>query len=140
MRKVKKSQAKESERLAREQVRKKADLAREQRISADLEEILLELNEIRDKTIHSDYELSDDDKLKVNKAVTGFILNRIEKHIKPLINDKKLKSKYNYVDIRDLNSEIKLFLNGYFRSILNNGRAANDQIKIFLDQLLVNEI
>ena len=107
-------------------------------LSADLEEILLELNEIRDKTIHSDYELSDDDKAKVNRAVTGFTLNRIEKHIKPLINGKKLKSKYNYVDIRDLNSEIKLYLNGYFRNIFNNGRTADDQIKTFLDQLLVN--
>ena len=107
-------------------------------LSADLEEILLELNEIRNKTIHSDYELSDDDKAKVNRAITGFMLNRIEKHIKPLINGKKLKSKYNYVDIRDLNSEIKIYLNGYFRNIFNNGRAADDQIKTFLDQLLVN--
>lgn len=107
-------------------------------LSADLEEILLELNEIRNKTIHSDYELSDDDKAKVNRAVTGFMLNRIEKHIKPLINGKKLKSKYNYVDIRDLNSEIKIYLNGYLRNIFNNGRAADDQIKTFLDQLLVN--
>lgn len=107
-------------------------------LSADLEEILIELNGIRDKTIHSDYELSDEDKVKVNRAVTGFMLNRIEKHIKPLINDKKLKSKYNYVDIRDLNSEIKLYLNGYFRNIFNNGRAADDQIKTFLDQLFVN--
>ncbi|MFW9941318.1 MAG: hypothetical protein ACFFFT_09775 [Candidatus Thorarchaeota archaeon] len=109
-------------------------------LSSDLEEILLELNEIRDKTIHSEYELSDDDKLKVNKAVTGFMLNRIEKHIKPLIDGKKLKSKYNYVDIRDLNSEIKLYLNGYFKNIFNNGRATNEQIKSFLDQLLMNEI
>ena len=107
-------------------------------LSADLEKTLLELNEIRDKTIHSDYELSDDDKAKVNRAVTSFMLNRIEKHIKPLINGKKLKSKYNYVDIRDLNSEIKIYLNGYFRNIFNNGRAADDQIKTFLDQLLVN--
>ncbi len=96
------------------------------------------MNEIRNKTIHSDYELSDDDKAKVNRAVTGFTLNRIEKHIKPLINGKKLKSKYNYVDIRDLNSEIKIYLNGYFRNIFNNGRTADDQIKTFLDQLLVN--
>ena len=107
-------------------------------LSADLEKTLLELNEIRDKTINSDYELSDDDKAKVNRAVTSFMLNRIEKHIKPLINGKKLKSKYNYVDIRDLNSEIKIYLNGYFRNIFNNGRAADDQIKTFLDQLLVN--
>jgi hypothetical protein len=109
-------------------------------LSGDLEEILLELNDIRDKTIHSDYELSDEDKLKVNRAVTGFMLDRIEKHIKPLINGKKLKNKYNYVDIRDLNSEIKLYLKGYFKNIFNNGRAANDQIKSFLDQLLLNEI
>jgi len=107
-------------------------------LSTDLEEILLELNEIRDKTINSDYELSNGDKIKVNRAVTGFMLNRIEKHIKPLINGKKLKTKFNYVDIRDLNSEIKLYLNGYFNNIFNNGRATDDQIKTFLDQLLVN--
>jgi hypothetical protein len=68
------------------------------------------------------------------------MLNRIAKHIKPLIDGKKLKNKFNYVDIRDLNSEIKVYLNGYFKSIFNNGRAGNDQIKTFLDQLLVNEI
>jgi uncharacterized protein (DUF2225 family) len=107
-------------------------------LSTDLEEILLELNEIRNKTIHSDYELSTEDKVKVNRAITGFMLNRIEKHIKPLIDGKKLKNKYNYVDIRDLNSEIKIYLNGYFSNIFNNGRATDDQIKTFLDQLLMN--
>jgi hypothetical protein len=107
-------------------------------LSAELEEMLVELNEIRDKTVHSDYELSDDDKVKVNRAVTGFLLNRIENHIKPLINGKKLKSKYNYVDMRDLNSEIKIYLSGYFNNIFNNGRATDDQVKTFLDQLLMN--
>ncbi|MFX0029526.1 MAG: hypothetical protein ACFE8B_09970 [Candidatus Hermodarchaeota archaeon] len=107
-------------------------------LSTDLEEILIELNEIKDKTIHSDYELSNSDKLKVNRAVTGFVLDRIEKHIKPLVDSKKLKNKYSYVDMRDLNSEIKIYLNGYFSNIFNNGRAKDDQIKIFLEQLLVN--
>ncbi|MFX0081905.1 MAG: hypothetical protein ACFE94_09145 [Candidatus Hodarchaeota archaeon] len=107
-------------------------------LSTDLEDILLELNKIRNKAIHSDYELSSEDKVKVHRAVTGFMLNRIEKHIKPLINGKKLKNKYNYVDIRDLNSEIKMYLNGYFSRIFNNGRATDDQIKTFLDQFLVN--
>ncbi|MBY8990151.1 MAG: hypothetical protein KGD58_05315 [Candidatus Lokiarchaeota archaeon] len=107
-------------------------------LSADLEEILIELNEIKDKTIHSDYELSNSDKANVNRAVTGFMLDRIKKHVKPLIDSKKLKNKYSYVDIRDLNSEIKLYLNGYFSSIFNNGRATDEQVKIFLDQLLVN--
>jgi len=106
-------------------------------LSADLEQILLELNEIKDKSIHSDYELSDSDKMKVNKAVTGFMLDRIEKHVKPLINDKKLKTKYSYVDMRDLNSEIKIYLNKYFSNIFNNGRVAGDQIRIFLDELVV---
>ena len=106
-------------------------------LSADLEQILLELNEIKDKSIHSDYELSDSDKMKVNKAVTGFMLDRIQKHVKPLINDKKLKTKYSYVDMRDLNSEIKIYLNKYFSNIFNNGRVAGDQIRIFLDELVV---
>lgn len=108
------------------------------KLSADLEQVLLELNEIKDKTIHSDYELSDSDKLKVNRAVTEFMLNRIEKHIKPLIDQKKLKDKYSYVDIRDLNSEIKIYLNKYFSNIFNNGRATDEQIRIFLDELVVN--
>ena len=107
-------------------------------LSTDLEEILIELNEIKEKTIHSDYELSNSDKLKVNRAVTGFVLDRIEKHIKPLVNGKKLKNKYSYVDMRDLNSEIKIYLNKYFSNIFSNGRAKDDQIKIFLEQLLVN--
>ena len=107
-------------------------------LSAELEQILLELNEIKDKSIHSDYELSESDKIKVNRAITGFMLNRIEKHVKPLINGKKLKNKYSYVDIRDLNSEIKIYLNKYFSNIFNNGRVTGDQIRIFLDELVVN--
>lgn len=107
-------------------------------LSVDLEEILVELDGIRNKTIHSDYELSELDKDKVFRAVIGFILNLIERHIKPLIDGKKLKNKYQFVDVRDLNSEIKLFLNGYFNSRFHNGKATENQIETFLDQILVN--
>lgn len=107
-------------------------------LSVEMEEILLELNEIRDKAIHSDYELSEDDKSKVNKAIVGFILNLVEKHIKPLINSKKLKSKYNYLDIRDLNLELKMYLNGYFSNIIKNGSSTETHIRTYLDQLLLN--
>ncbi|MHA2391674.1 MAG: hypothetical protein ACXAEX_06870 [Promethearchaeota archaeon] len=107
-------------------------------LSTDLEEILLKLNDIRNKAIHSDYELSIIDKENVNRAVTGFILNSIEKHIKPLIDSKKLKKEYRYVDIRDLNSELKLFLSGYFNNIFSNGKVTEIQVRNFLDQLIVH--
>ncbi|MHA2180234.1 MAG: hypothetical protein ACXAAH_02290 [Promethearchaeota archaeon] len=107
-------------------------------LSVEMEEILLELNEIRDKAIHSAYELSDNDKSKVNRAVVGFILNLVEKHIKPLIDSKKLKSKYSYIDIRDLNTEIKMYLNGYFSNIIKNGSSSETHIRTYLDQLLLN--
>jgi len=68
----------------------------------------------------------------------NFTLNLIEKHIKPLVDGKKLKAKYNYVDIRDLNSEIKVFLNGYLNGLFNHGKSANNQVKSFLDNLLIN--
>jgi hypothetical protein len=115
-----------------------ADKIKVLELSVEMEEILIELNEIRNKTIHSDYELSENDKSKVNRAVVGFILNLVEKHIKPLINSKKLKSKYTYVNMRDLNTEIKMYLNGYFSKIIKNGSSSNTQIKTYLDQLLVN--
>ncbi|MHA2280397.1 MAG: hypothetical protein ACXAC5_06070 [Promethearchaeota archaeon] len=107
-------------------------------LSVEMEEILLELNEIRDKAIHSAYELSENDKSKVNRAVVGFILNLVEKHIKPLIDSQKLKSQYNYLDIRDLNTEIKMYLNGYFSTIIKNGSSSDNQIRSYLDQLLLN--
>ena len=107
-------------------------------LSVEMEKILLELSKIRDKAIHSDYELSENDKRKVNKAVVGFILNLVEKHIKPLIDGKKLKSKYNYLDIRDLNTEIKIYLNGFFSTIIKNGNSSETQIRTYLDQLLLN--
>ena len=107
-------------------------------LSVEMEEILLELNEIRDKAIHSDYELSEDDKSKVNRAIVGFILNLVEKHIKPLINSEKLKSKYNYLDIRDLNMELKMYLNRYFSNIIKNGKSSETHIRTYLDQLLLN--
>lgn len=107
-------------------------------LPSELEEDLIELDEIRNKSIHSDYELSEFDEEKVNRAVTRFILNLIENHIKPLIESEKLKDEFRYVDVHDLNSEIKLYLMGYFKGIFNNGRAKNHKVKNFLEQLLVN--
>ncbi len=107
-------------------------------LSVEMEKILLELNDIRDKAINSDYELSENDKRKVNRAVVGFILNLVEKHIKPLIDSEKLKSTYNYIDIRDLNTEIKMHLSGYFSNIIKNGSSSDNQIRTYLDQLLFN--
>ncbi|MBA7650618.1 hypothetical protein ES703_58428 [subsurface metagenome] len=100
--------------------------------------MLLELNEIRKHTIQGNYELSSDDKENVNHAVVNFTLSLIEKHVKPIVNSKKLKSQYNYADIKDLNSEIKVFLYGYLNGLFNHGKSANHQIKTFLDQILVN--
>ncbi|MFX1454732.1 MAG: hypothetical protein ACFFDB_05095 [Promethearchaeota archaeon] len=108
------------------------------KLSVEMEQILLELNEIRDKAIHSDYELSDDDKNKVNKAVVGFILNLVEKHIRPLIDTNKIRNEYNYLDIQDLNTEIKLYLNGYFSNIIKNGSSTETHIRNYLDEILVN--
>jgi len=104
----------------------------------DLENLLIELDEIRKQTIQGNYELSPGDKEKVNTAVVNFTLNLIEKHIKPVIQERKLKSKYMYVDIKDLNSEIKVFLNGYLNGLFNHGKSANKQIRTFLDNLLIN--
>ncbi|MFX1377890.1 MAG: hypothetical protein ACFFA4_02255 [Promethearchaeota archaeon] len=104
----------------------------------DLENLLLELNEIRKQTIQGNYELSNGDKEKVNNAVVNFTLNLIEKHIKPVVEGKKLQSQYNYIDIKDLNLEIKVFLNGYLNGLFNHGKSANNQVRAFLDNLLIN--
>ncbi len=103
-----------------------------------LENLLLELNDIREQTIQGNYELSQGDKENVNTAVVNFTLNLIEKHIKPVVDRKKLKTKYSYIDIKDLNSEIKVFLNGYLNGLFNHGKSANNQVKSFLDNLLIN--
>lgn len=104
----------------------------------DLENLLLDLNEIRKQTIQGNYELSSGDKEKVNTAIVNFTLNLIEKHIKPVVDGKKLKTKYNYIDIKDLNSEIKVFLNGYLNGLFNHGKSANNKVRSFLDNLLIN--
>jgi len=108
------------------------------KLSPVLENTLIELNDMRNQTIQGAYELSSEDKEKVNNTVVNFTLSLIEKHIKPLINGKKLKAKYNYVDLRDLNSEIRIFLNTYLNGIFNHGKSANTQIKTFLEQILIN--
>jgi thiol-disulfide isomerase/thioredoxin len=108
------------------------------KLSPELENTLIELNDMRNQTVQGVYELSSEDKEKVNNTVVNFTLSIIEKHLKPLINGKKLKAKYNYVDLRDLNSEIKIFLNTYLNSIFNHGKSANTQIKTFLEQILIN--
>jgi thiol-disulfide isomerase/thioredoxin len=104
----------------------------------DLESLLLELNEKRTQTIQGHYELSSSDKEKVNAAVVNFTLNLIEKHIKPEVDGKKLKAKYTYVDMKDLSSEIRIFLNGYLNGLFNHGKSANNQVRSFLDNLLIN--
>jgi thiol-disulfide isomerase/thioredoxin len=103
-----------------------------------LENLLLELNQIREQTIQGNYELTPGDKENVNTAVVNFTLNLIEKHIKPLVDGTKLRAQYNYVDIKDLNSEIKVFLSGYLNGLFNHGKSANHQVKSFLDNLLIN--
>ncbi|MFX1574746.1 MAG: hypothetical protein ACFFB0_18580 [Promethearchaeota archaeon] len=107
-------------------------------LSPDLEATLIELNEIRTKTIHGEYELTQLDKNRINHVVVEFILNLVDTHLKPLIDSKKLKSKYSYIDIKDLNTEIKVFLDGYLNNIFNDGKVVNNQIKEFLEKLIVN--
>ncbi|MFW9900607.1 MAG: hypothetical protein ACFFDY_04895 [Candidatus Thorarchaeota archaeon] len=103
----------------------------------DLESLLLELNEIRNQTIQGNYELSSNDKHIVNTAVVNFTLTLIEKHVKPLVDGKKLKTRYSYVDIKDLNSEIEVFLSGYLNGLFNHGKSANKEVRSFLEKLLV---
>ncbi|UCD02164.1 MAG: hypothetical protein JSV23_03880 [Promethearchaeota archaeon] len=104
----------------------------------DLENLLIELNVIRKQAIQGNYELASHDKEKVNSAVVDFTLNLIEKHVKPVVDGKKLKTKFNYIDIKDLNSEIKVFLNGYLKGLFNHGKPANNQVRSFLENLLIN--
>ncbi|MFX1452632.1 MAG: hypothetical protein ACFFCM_17475 [Promethearchaeota archaeon] len=104
----------------------------------ELENQLLELNEIRKQTIQGNYELTSGDKERVYHAVVNFTLSLIEKHVKPVVDGEKLKSKYTYVDIKDLNSEIKVFLNSYLNGLFNHGRSANKEIRTFLDQIFIN--
>jgi len=108
------------------------------KLVSDLENLLLELNDIRKQTIQGNYELSSNDKERVNTAVVNFTLNLLEKHIKPLVEGKKLKTKYNYVDIKDLNAEIKFFLNGYLNGLFNHGKSAHKEVRSFLENLLIN--
>ena len=108
------------------------------KLSEDLEKILLELNEIRNKSINSDYELSEYDKTKVKGAINGFIFSLIEKHLKPIIVGKKLHNKYQYLDIRDLIVEIKIYLKNYFSKKFKTERTADNEIISFLDQIMIN--
>ncbi|MFX1365872.1 MAG: hypothetical protein ACFE9Y_13225 [Promethearchaeota archaeon] len=107
-------------------------------LKPELEKALIELNDLRNKTIQGIYELSSDDKEKVINSVVNFTLSLIEKHIKPLIDEKKLMHKYTYADIKDLNFEIKMFLNTYLNGMFNHGKSANKEITLFLEQILLN--
>ncbi len=107
-------------------------------LNPELQNALIELNDLRNKTIQGIYELSSEDKEKVNNSVVNFTLSLLEKHIKPLIDEKKFKEKYSYVDIKDLNFEIKIFLNTFLNSIFNHGKSANQEITSFLEQIITN--
>ncbi|MFX1314583.1 MAG: hypothetical protein ACFE9T_01875 [Promethearchaeota archaeon] len=111
---------------------------KEMEFAKDVENNLLELNKIRNETVRGDYELSLQDKEKVNNAIVNFILYLIRSQIETLVDSKKLKKKYYYVDIKDFNSEIKLFLTGYLNRIFHNDKSVKSQIQVFLDTLLEN--
>ncbi|MFX0042682.1 MAG: hypothetical protein ACFE8L_07205 [Candidatus Hodarchaeota archaeon] len=111
---------------------------KEMKFSADIEENLLDLNKIRNETVRGDYELSPGDEKNINKVIVNFILYLIKEQIESLLNAKKLKNKYYYVDLKDFNSEIKYFLTGYLNGIFHNDKSVNNQIQVFLDTLLEN--
>jgi len=107
-------------------------------LSSNLETSLIELDKVRNDTVHGIYELTYGDKERVKTAVLDFTLNLIEKHIRPIVDPKILKNKFIYADLKDLYSEVKVFLNTYLNSIFSNGKSANKQIRAFLDHLFTN--
>ena len=64
-----------------------------------------------------------------------FIFYLFKKHIKPLVDTNQLYEGYEFINIRDLQSEVKSFLSSYLHSRFNSNVESNKHIKVFVENL-----
>ncbi len=86
----------------------------------ELEDLIHAIRGLKDKIAHDVYELKEEEEELVDKAFIEFIYHLIKKQLKPLnLDEIYIEPEYNFIDINDINYEIREFLNVYLDKILH---------------------
>jgi len=109
------------------------------KLPKEVEISLLKLNHIKDEIIQGDYDLTYEEKEIIGNILIKFVFYLFDKHIKPLVTTNKLNEGYEFINIRDLQSEVKSFLSSYLYSKFNNNVESNKQIKIYVENLFEDQ-
>ncbi|MFX1572764.1 MAG: hypothetical protein ACFFB0_08445 [Promethearchaeota archaeon] len=89
-------------------------------LHTELEDLIHAIRDLKDKIAHDVYELTEEEEEVVDKTFIEFIYYLIKKQLKPLNLDAiQIKPEYNFIDINDINYEIREFLNVYLNKILH---------------------
>ncbi|MFW9783916.1 MAG: hypothetical protein ACFFFB_16645 [Candidatus Heimdallarchaeota archaeon] len=103
------------------------------KVSKDVEQDLLLLNNIKDAIVHGEYDLTKEEEEQISTILVRFILYLINKHITPLITKEKLDDGYDFIDFKDLKMEVKTFLGSYLYAKFNNEPKAKSRIRDYLE-------
>ncbi|MHA1196647.1 MAG: hypothetical protein ACTSRH_11860 [Promethearchaeota archaeon] len=110
------------------------------KLPSSLEEILLQLNNVKDEIIKGDYELSIEECEMIDAILVKFILYLIDFHIKPIISSGIKFKGVNLVDLRDIKKEVKNFITTYLYSTFNSDKISSKLIRNYLENWLSEEI
>ncbi|MFW9968921.1 MAG: hypothetical protein ACFFDF_01890 [Candidatus Odinarchaeota archaeon] len=99
-------------------------------LSKNLEILVKQVRELRNKISHDTYELSEEEEQLVENAFIQFVHYLIMEQLTPLNLDKiKIEKEYTFLDIKKINYEILRFLHLYLGSLFH--------IKNFYDEFLI---
>ena len=101
----------------------------------DVELSLLQLNNIKNAIVKGDYDLSKEEEGMINNILVKFVFYLVESHIKPLINEEQLKDGFEFVSMKDLEDEIRIYLATYLYTTFNSNPNSSKQIKTFLEKV-----
>jgi len=105
------------------------------KLPKDVEISLLQLNNIKNEIVKGDYDLAPEEKEIIGNVLIKFVFYLFKKHIKPIVDTNQLNEGYEFINIRDLQSEVKSFLSSYLHSRFNSNVESNKHIKIFVENL-----
>ena len=101
----------------------------------DVELSLLQLNNIKNAIVKGDYDLSNEEEVMINNILVKFVFHLVESHIKPIINEDQLKDGFEFISMKDLEEEIRIYLATYLYSTFNSTPNSSKQIKVFLENM-----
>ncbi|MHA1670724.1 MAG: hypothetical protein ACTSV5_09110 [Promethearchaeota archaeon] len=101
----------------------------------DVELSLLQLNNIKNAIVKGDYDLSREEEDMISNILLKFVFYLVDSHIKPLVSEEQLKGGFEFISMKDLKDEIRIYLATYLYSTFNSDPNSSKQIKTFLEKV-----